>query len=106
MTEKPALVPKGYHTVTPWIIAKGADGLVDFIEKTFGGKEKAGSRILNADGLIGYVEVQLGDSIILLFWRKSRTNTGSMGQLLVDSRTDRRAQLAGDGKVDARPGRG
>ena len=148
MTEKPAIVPEGYHTVTPWIIAKGADGLVDFIEKTFGGKEKAGSRILNADGLIGHVEVQIGDSVILLFdhregwpatpaflrvyvenadsspeegkgcrghhchrcdtalfWRTSRTNTGSMGQLLVDSRTDRRGRLAGDGKADARPER-
>jgi uncharacterized glyoxalase superfamily protein PhnB len=67
MTEKPAVVPEGYHTVTPWIIAKGADGLVHFIEKTFGGKEKPGSRILDADGLIGHVEVQLGDSAILLF---------------------------------------
>ena len=67
MTKKPAIVPDGYHTVTPWIIAKGAGGLVDFIEKTFGGKEKAGSRILDADGLIGHVEVQLGDSVILLF---------------------------------------
>ena len=53
------IVPEGYHTVTPWIIAKGADGLVTFIEKTFGGKEKEGSRILNADGSIGHVEVQL-----------------------------------------------
>jgi len=67
MTEKPAIVPEGYHTVTPWIIVKGADGLVTFIEKTFGGKEKKGSRILNADGSIGHVEVQLRDSVILLF---------------------------------------
>jgi len=67
MTGKPAIVPEGYHTITPWIIAEGADGLVNFIEKTFAAKEKAGSRILNADGLIGHVEVQLGDSVILLF---------------------------------------
>ena len=67
MTEKPAIVPEGYHAVTPWIIAKGADGLVTFIEITFGGKEKEGSRILNADGSIGHVEVQLRDSVILLF---------------------------------------
>lgn len=67
MTKKPAIVPEGYHTITPWIIAKGADGLVTFIEKTFGGKEKEGSRILNVDGSIGHVEVQLRDSVILLF---------------------------------------
>ncbi len=67
MIEKPAVVPKGYHTVTPWIIAKGADGLVTFIEKIFDGKEKEGSRILNADGSIGHVEVQISESVILLF---------------------------------------
>ncbi len=62
MTGKPAIVPAGYHTVTPWIIAKGAGGLVSFIEKTFGGKEKEGCRILNADGLIDHGEVQLEDA--------------------------------------------
>jgi len=71
MTRKPAVVPDGYHTVTPWIIAKDAAGLVAFIENTFHGKEKEGSRILNAGGSIDHVEVQLGDSVILLFDRRA-----------------------------------
>ena len=67
---KPPVVPEGYSTVTPWIIAKGAGGLVAFIEKTFRGREKAGSRILSADGYIDHVEVQVGDSVIMLFDRR------------------------------------
>ena len=86
MIEKPAIVPKGYHTVTPWIIAKGASGLVTFIENTFGGKEKEGSRILNADGSIGHVEVQLSDSVILLFdHQKGWPDTSAFLRVYVES---------------------
>jgi PhnB protein len=70
MTKPLQTVPKGYHTVTPWIIAKGASELVTFIEDVFGGKEKEGSRMPNVDGSIGHVEVQVGDSVIMLFDHK------------------------------------
>lgn len=60
-------VPTDYHTVTPWIIAEGAGGLVEFIEEVFHGKEIEGSRILNPDGLIDHVEVRIGDSVVMLF---------------------------------------
>lgn len=85
MTKPLSVVPKGYHTVTPWIIAKGASELVTFIEKVFGGKEKAGSRVPNADGSIGHVEVQLGDSVIMLFDHKPAwPETPSFLRLYVD----------------------
>ena len=71
MTTRPAsIVPSGYHTVTPWIIAKGAAQMVAFIERVFSAKEKVGSRVMNADGTIGHVEVQVGDSAVMLFDRK------------------------------------
>lgn len=71
MSTKPLQpVPAGYHTVTPWIIAKGASGLVSFIKKVFDGKETEGSRVLNANGLIDHVEVLIGDSVIMLFDRR------------------------------------
>ncbi len=70
MTGKPPALPEGYHTVTPWIIANGAGELVAFIERTFGGRERAGSRMVNARGFIDHVEVQLGDSVIMLFDRR------------------------------------
>ena len=41
MTTRPAsIVPSGYHTVTPWIIAKGAAQMVAFIERVFSAKER------------------------------------------------------------------
>jgi uncharacterized glyoxalase superfamily protein PhnB len=71
MTTRPiAPVPAGCHSVTPWIIVKGAAQMVAFIERVLGGKEKEGSRVMNADGTIGHVEVQLGDSAVMLFDRK------------------------------------
>lgn len=71
MATRPAsVVPPGSHAVTPWIIAKGAARMVAFIERVFDGKEREGSRVMNADGTIGHVEVQLGDSAVMLFDRK------------------------------------
>ena len=32
-------VPEGFHTVTPYLVVKGADALVDFITRAFGAKE-------------------------------------------------------------------
>lgn len=65
-----SVVPPGYHAVTPWIIVKGAAQMVAFIERVFGGKERQGSRVMNPDGTIGHVEVQIGDSAVMLFDRK------------------------------------
>jgi len=61
-------IPTGYHAVTPWIISNNSDELSSFIKKVFGGKEKG--RVVNADGSIGHLEMQIGDSIVLLFDRK------------------------------------
>ena len=37
MAVKP--VPDGFHTVTPYLVVKGANALVDFITRAFGAKE-------------------------------------------------------------------
>src|SRR5919109_2381587 len=59
--------PAGYGTVTPWIIARGVDGLIKFLEKAFDAVEIEGSRVYSQDGIIGHVEVTIGDSIVMLF---------------------------------------
>ena len=59
--------------------------MVRFIERVFGGKEKQGSRILDKEGLIDHVEVQLGDSVIMLFdHRASWPPTPSFLKLYVE----------------------
>ena len=62
MTVKP--VPDGYHTVTPYIVVEDAAGLIDFMGKAFGGKERM--RMDGEDGTIMHAEVEIGDSVIMI----------------------------------------
>jgi uncharacterized glyoxalase superfamily protein PhnB len=58
-------VPAGYHTVTPWIIARGAAELIDFLKEAFNAKEQG--RVELGDGSIGHAELRIGDSIVMVF---------------------------------------
>jgi len=62
MAVKP--VPKGYHTVTPSLVVKGAAKLIDFIKAAFGGEEIM--RMPAPSGEIMHAEVRIGDSVIML----------------------------------------
>jgi PhnB protein len=56
-------VPKGYRTVTPYIVAEQADALINFLTKTFEAKENF--RAIGSAGGI-HAEVQLGDSMLMI----------------------------------------
>src|SRR5688500_3449321 len=58
-------VPHGYHTLTPFIIVRGAAKLLDFLRDAFDAEEM--SRMLNEDGTIGHAETKIGDSVVMLF---------------------------------------
>ena len=62
MAVKP--VPKGYHTVTPSLVVKGAAKLIDFIKAAFGGEEIM--RMPAPSGEIMHAEVRIGDSVVML----------------------------------------
>jgi PhnB protein len=62
MAVKP--VPKGYHTVTPSLVVKGAAKLIDFIKAAFGGEELM--RMPTPSGEIMHAEVRIGDSVVML----------------------------------------
>jgi len=64
--KKPAVdpVPKGYSTVTPYIVAQDADALIDFMKKTFGAEELFRSGPGSEGGL--HCEVRLGDSMMMV----------------------------------------
>jgi uncharacterized glyoxalase superfamily protein PhnB len=57
-------IPEGYRTVTPYLIAAGADRLLGFATKGLGAKER--SRMDLPDGKIGHAEIEIGDSIVML----------------------------------------
>jgi PhnB protein len=57
-------VPDGYHSVTPYLIIKGAARAIDFYKQTFGATERM--RMNGPDGQVGHAELQIGDSIVML----------------------------------------
>lgn len=60
-------VPSRYARVNAWVISPDTDAEVAFLVSAFGAVETPGSRMLDADGDIGHVEVEIGDSVIMLF---------------------------------------
>ena len=57
-------IPDGYHTVTPYLIIKGAADAIEFYKKAFGATELF--RMPQPDGKIGHAEIKIGDSPIML----------------------------------------
>jgi PhnB protein len=57
-------VPEGYHTVTPYLICKGAAAAIDYYKKAFGATELV--RHAAPEGQVGHAEVKIGDSVIML----------------------------------------
>ncbi len=57
-------IPEGYHSVTPYLIIKGATEAIDFYKKAFGASELF--RMPAPGGKIGHAEIKIGDSPIML----------------------------------------
>lgn len=62
MVSKP--IPDGYHSVTPYLIVKGASRAIDFYKQAFGATELL--RMDGPDGTIGHAEIKIGDSPVML----------------------------------------
>jgi PhnB protein len=62
---KPAVdpVPKGYRTVTPYVVVQDAPALLDFMKETFGAEESFRS-IGSAGGV--HAETRIGDSMLMV----------------------------------------
>jgi PhnB protein len=57
-------IPEGYHSVTPYMICKGAADAIEFYKKAFGAVEVM--RMAGPNGRIGHAEIKIGDSHIML----------------------------------------
>lgn len=64
MTSKVKPIPDGYHSITPYLIIKGASDAIEFYKKAFGATELF--RMAQPDGRIGHAEIKIGDSAIML----------------------------------------
>jgi PhnB protein len=57
-------IPQGYHSVTPYLVIKGAAKAIEFYKNVFGATEKM--RMPMPDGRLGHAEIVVGDSVIML----------------------------------------
>lgn len=64
MSSNVRAIPEGYHSVTPYLIVKGAAQAIEFYKQAFGAVETL--RMPQPDGRIGHAELKIGDSTIML----------------------------------------
>lgn len=57
-------IPEGFRTVTPYLLADGCAGLIDFLVKALGAVETG--RHAMPDGKIMHAQIRVGDSMIML----------------------------------------
>jgi PhnB protein len=57
-------IPTGFHTVTPYLVVRGAARALDFYTRVFGAQELV--RMAEPGGKIGHAEIRIGDSPVML----------------------------------------
>ena len=57
-------IPDGYHTLTPYLVVKGAKEAMEFYAKAFGAKEVY--KMLDPTGRIANAEMRVGNSMLML----------------------------------------
>lgn len=62
--KKVSPIPSGYHSLTPYLVCRGASAAIAFYMKAFGAKEKG--RFPGPDGKLMHAEIRIGDSIVML----------------------------------------
>jgi PhnB protein len=58
-------IPEGHHTVTPYLVVRGAAKTIDFAKKAFGAEELFDA-MKNPDGTIMHAEFKIGDSVVMI----------------------------------------
>lgn len=63
MAAKP--IPDGYHTITPYLVVRGAAKTIEFAKQAFGA-EFAFEPMKRPDGTIMHAELKIGDSRVMI----------------------------------------
>ncbi|CAN5584832.1 VOC family protein [soil metagenome] len=56
--------PQGYSSVSAYVVADGAQGVIDFMGATFGAKQTR--RFAMPEGTIMHAEVQIDDTVVMI----------------------------------------
>ena len=70
-------IPEGFHSVTPYLIVKGAAQAIEYYKKVFGATEVL--RMDQPDGKVGHAELKIGDSRIMLADENPKLGQGHVG---------------------------
>lgn len=57
-------IPEGYHSITPYLIIKGASEAIELYKSAFGATETM--RLNTPEGKVGHAELKIGNSMIML----------------------------------------
>jgi PhnB protein len=57
-------IPDGYHSVTPYLIVKGADRAIEFYKNAFGAALRM--RMDGPNGTVGHAEIEIDGSAVML----------------------------------------
>jgi PhnB protein len=65
MAKKASPIPPGYHTLTPYLMVRGAAEALDFYQRAFGAEEVY--RLAPPDGQgVWHAEIRIGNSMLML----------------------------------------
>lgn len=57
-------IPAGYHSVTPYLLIRGASDAIAFYIEAFGASEVL--RLAGPDGKVGHAEIRIGNSHVMI----------------------------------------
>jgi PhnB protein len=75
-TNKVNYIPKGYNSISPYLVVKGAANAIEYYKKVFGAKEVV--RMDQPNGKVGHAELQIGDSRFMLAEENPSMGQGHM----------------------------
>jgi PhnB protein len=64
MSSKVKPIPEGHHTVTPYLMIKGAARAIDYYERAFGAE--AMMCMADPEGKVRHAEIRIGDSRLMI----------------------------------------
>lgn len=65
MAAKVKPIPKGFHTVTPYLIVEGAKNTISFMEQALGARHEH-EPTLRPDGTVMHATLKVGDSMVMI----------------------------------------
>ena len=65
MLSKVDPIPKGFHTITPYLIVEGAEKLIGFMKEAFGAQHEH-EPTKRPDGSIMHATLKIGDSMLMI----------------------------------------